>query len=384
MHSPREYFHSYLHSLDVDREHLPEAFRQRLARVLAHYGVTDLDRTPALEEAVYRVFLAQQRSASDLAVVTAVLQRWLSDEPPEHDLGPHAHEVLDRLVVATQLRFPVVGELARSARFRWFDQPLVQEARADALAGVRAELDYLTAHPDAPDHDERLDAVAAIPEPIVRFLAERLERGIPDREPMLEVLARRHYHEHELHGLRSFRTGGRPFVTCDYTLDDRPTRLVTTVAHLPELDESAGPSGFVATLAEQVAAAPPGHEAVVDLYLYWPEMPDAPDDASRGVAAGARLGRPRPAGTPGRGRGLPRWGTPGVLLHLPPGTMAASSRTTRCGVSTRWSGGGSTCGGCATSRSPGWRRRRTCCSTTAWHRTTSPTSDWWPSPRCAS
>ena len=57
----------------------------------------------------------------------------------------------------------------------------------------------------------------------MRFLAERLERGIPDREPMLEVLARRHYHEHELHGLRSFRTGGRPFVTCDYTLDDRPT-----------------------------------------------------------------------------------------------------------------------------------------------------------------
>ena len=280
VHSPREYFHSYLHSLDVDREHLPEAFRQRLARVLAHYGVTELDRTPALEEAVYRVFLAQQRSASDLAVVTAVLQHWLSDEPPEHDLGPHAHEVLDRLVVATQLRFPVVGELARSARFRWFDQPLVQEARADALAGVRTELDYLTAHPDAPDHDERLDAVAAIPEPIVRFLAERLERGIPDREPMLEVLARRHYHEHELHGLRSFRTGGRPFVTCDYTLDDRQTRLVSTVAHLPELDESAGPSGFVATLAEQVAAAPPGHEAVVDLYLYWPEMPDAPDDAS--------------------------------------------------------------------------------------------------------
>ncbi len=211
VHSPREYFHSYLHSLDVDRERLPDAFRTRLARVLAHYGVPDLDRSPALEEAVYRIFLAQQRTAADLAVVTSVLQQWLTDEPPEHDLGQQTHDVLDRLVVATQLRFPIVGELARSARFRWFDQPVTEAVRADALAGVPAELDYLISHPDAPDYAERLEAVAAIPEQVVRFLAERLERGIPEREPMLEVLARRHYREHELHDLRSF-TRGRPAV----------------------------------------------------------------------------------------------------------------------------------------------------------------------------
>ena len=39
MHSPREHFHTYLQSLDVDRGGLPEAFRARLGRVLAHYGV---------------------------------------------------------------------------------------------------------------------------------------------------------------------------------------------------------------------------------------------------------------------------------------------------------------------------------------------------------
>jgi len=285
VHSPREYFHSYLHSLDVDRERLPEAFRQRLARVLAHYGVSDLDRSPALEEAVYRVFLAQQRTAADLAVVTSVLQQWLTDGPPERDLGQQAHEVLDRLVVATQLRFPIVGELARSARFRWFDQPVSQAVRADALAGVPAELEYLISAPGAPDYAERLEAVAAIPEQIVRFLAERLEHGIPEREPMLEILARRHYREHELHDLRSFTAAGRPFVTCDYTLDDRPTRLVTTVAQLAELDGSAAPSGLVTTLAELVAAAPPGHETVVDLYLHWPGAPDSADAASASLQA---------------------------------------------------------------------------------------------------
>ncbi len=281
VHSPREYFHSYLHSLDVEREHLPEAFRERMTQVLAHYGVTDLDRTPSLEEAVYRVFLAQQRSASDLGVVTSLLQQWLSEEPPGHGLGQHAHDVLDRLVVATQLRFPVVGELARSARFRWFDQPLAREVRSDVLSGVPEELAYLTDHPDAPDHAERLEAVAAIPERIVRYLAERLTDGIPQREPMLEVLARRHYREHELHGLRSFSAGGRPFVTCDYTLDDRPTRLVTTVALMSELDGTADPHGLLSVLGEQLAAAPPGHEIVVDLYLAWPGAPDTPAEASR-------------------------------------------------------------------------------------------------------
>ena len=285
VHSPREYFHSYLHSLDVDREHLPEGFRQRLARVLAHYGVADLDRTPALEDAVYRVFLAQKRTAVDLAVVTSVLRQWLADEPPEHALGQQAHEVLDRLVVATQLRFPIVGELARSARFRWFDQPVTQTARAEALAGVPVELGYLIDHPDAVDYAERLEAVAAIPEQIVRFLAERLERGIPEREPMLEILARRHYHEHELHGLRSFTAAGRPFVTCDYTLDDRPTRLVTTVAHLAELDESVEPSGLVIALGEQITSAPADHETVIDLYLHWPGSPDTAEAASESLQA---------------------------------------------------------------------------------------------------
>ena len=51
--------------------------------------------------------------------------------------GP-VRDVLDRLVTATQLRFPVVGDLARSVRFRWFDQPLVDAERQSVLGGVAA------------------------------------------------------------------------------------------------------------------------------------------------------------------------------------------------------------------------------------------------------
>ena len=147
--------------------------------MLAHYGVTDWDRTPQLEEAVFRIFLAQQRSAPDVHLATELLQRWIAEPPPSEELAGPARDLLERLVRATQLRFPVVGDLARSTRFRWFDQPLVDEERSSVLAGVRDEVAALAADPDAPDRAERIEALAAIPEQIVRFLAERLEAGVP-------------------------------------------------------------------------------------------------------------------------------------------------------------------------------------------------------------
>jgi acetyl/propionyl-CoA carboxylase alpha subunit/acetyl-CoA carboxylase carboxyltransferase component len=275
VHSPREHFHSYLHSLDVDREHLPDGFRRRLTRALAHYGVRDLERGPVLEEAVFRIFLAQ-RTTSDL-VVLPLLRHWMAGQPPVGSAGNRAREVLDRLVQATQLRYPMVGNLARSVRFRWFDQPVVDAERSAVLAGVSAELTYLADHPDAADHGARLEALAAIPEQIVRFLAARIEHTLPQHEPMLEVLVRRHYREYELHDLRHLTAAGRPFVVADYALDERPTRLVTTIAQSPDLAEAAD---LVAAIDAQLEGAPAGQEVVVDLYLSWPDAPDSVTEAS--------------------------------------------------------------------------------------------------------
>ncbi|MGV8973596.1 MAG: biotin carboxylase N-terminal domain-containing protein [Rhodoglobus sp.] len=276
VHSPREHFHAYLHSLDVDREHLPDAFRRRLARVLAHYDVTDLERTPALEEAVFRIFLAQ-RAAFDLVVITSLLQHWMSEQPPVGHLGDQAREVLDRLVLATQLRYPMVGDLARSIRFRWFTKPLVDAERSAVLAGVDAKVNYLADHPDAADYSTRVEELAAIPERIVRFLAQRIEHGLPEREPMLEVLVRRHYRQYELHDLRRMSAAGRPFVVADYALDERPTRLVTTIAEPSELKLA---SDLVTAIDAQLEDTPAGHAAVVDLYLSWPGAPDSVTEMS--------------------------------------------------------------------------------------------------------
>ncbi|MGH3621072.1 MAG: biotin/lipoyl-containing protein, partial [Sciscionella sp.] len=55
--NPQEYLYAYLRSRDADAEGLPESFRIKLRRVLAHYGVTDPDSAPELGPALYRMFL---------------------------------------------------------------------------------------------------------------------------------------------------------------------------------------------------------------------------------------------------------------------------------------------------------------------------------------
>ncbi|RYP82836.1 fused acetyl/propionyl-CoA carboxylase subunit alpha/methylmalonyl-CoA decarboxylase subunit alpha, partial [Nocardioides guangzhouensis] len=284
VHSSREHFHTYLQSLDVERGGLPEHFSDRLGRVLRHYGVHDLERTPQLEEAVFRIFLAQQRFAPEVAIATALLGCWIAEPAPTGDLAAHVRQLLERLGRATQLRFPVVGDLARSVRFRWFDQPQVDAERTDVLAGVRDELTALAANGGLTDRAERIESLALIPEQIVKFLAERMVDGLPAKEPMLEVLARRHYREYDLHDLQSVDLqvdgAGRPFVVAEYTLDDRPTRLVSTIGTYAELAEAAG--GLATAIDERLAGRGEGHEAVVDLYLHWPE---APEDAEQASAA---------------------------------------------------------------------------------------------------
>ncbi|WP_353510766.1 carboxyl transferase domain-containing protein [Intrasporangium sp.] len=299
VHSPKEHFHTYLQSLDADRAGLPAAFRDKLARVLRHYGVTELDRTPDLEQAVFRVFLAQQRTSPEITLATSLLQRWLGEPAPAAPHDAAARETLDRLVVATQLRFPVIGDLARSVRFRWFEQPLVDAERQSVLAGVGDQLEALAAHAAAaeraggatgvsPEYTAGIDELAAIPEQIVRFLAERLDRpddSLPRHEPMLEVLTKRHYLEHELHGPHHFLANGRPFAIADYTLDDRPTHLTSTIGDIAEL---APGSDLDLSVANDVWSRVEGHDSVVDLYLRWREQPSDPEEASAALAE--RLG----------------------------------------------------------------------------------------------
>ncbi|MGH3452013.1 MAG: carboxyl transferase domain-containing protein, partial [Haloechinothrix sp.] len=271
VHSAREYFHTYLQSLDVERAGLSETFQTRLARVLSHYGVEDLERTSALEEAVFRIFLAQQRTASDVVVVTSLLQQWLVEPPPGEGLRDAVGEALEHLILATQLRFPVIGDLARGVVFRWFAQPLLRRTRAEVYAGIRGHLRYLDQHPDADDRAERITAMVASPEPLVRLLGQRIGRDGSDLGPLLEVLSRRYYRDRTLEDVRCFGSHQRPFVTSSYDLEGQRLCLLATVADFTELPEAAR---AVAEVAGELASPA---DLVIDIYLKWDEQPADPD-----------------------------------------------------------------------------------------------------------
>ena len=280
IHSDREEFHQYLKTLDVTRAGLPERFTQRLTTVLAHYGVDSTDRTPALESAVARVFAAQQRLAREVAVVIAVLERWIDEPAPADGIATVARAQLERIVRATQRRFPAVGDLARSVRFRWFDQPQVDAERDTVFAAARAEVEALAADPQAADYTARVTALAGVPEQVAHFLAERLAREVPAHEPMLEVLIRRRYSADNLSDVVPATIHGRAVLTARCRLDSRPTQLVSTLGRADELGAD-GP--IAAVVLGQLAQRAAEEEAAIGIYVLWPR-PIETDEASAELA----------------------------------------------------------------------------------------------------
>jgi acetyl/propionyl-CoA carboxylase alpha subunit/acetyl-CoA carboxylase carboxyltransferase component len=300
VHSPREFFHSYLQSLDVERAGVTEAFQARLRQVLGHYDIADLDRTPELEAAVFRIFLAQQRMSADVAVISELLRQWLAGATPAESLSERAGLTLEHLVEATQVRFPVVSDLARGVVFRWFAQPLLRRNRAEVYAAVRTELRYLDQHPDAPDRAERIQAMITGSQPLVRLIGQRIGRPGRDHAPLLEVLTRRYYGNRRLSGVAVRDVDGHRWLTAGLNTPEGVLPLVTTTVDIAALPDALHALGEVAT-----------DGVVADLYLRWEDQPDVDATAER---LGALLAEhPLPAGV--RRVVVTVAGTGGAVMH---------------------------------------------------------------------
>jgi len=287
VHSPREHFHTYLRSLDVEQEDLPGSFRERLSRALRHHGVTDLEPGGRLEEAVYRLFLAQQRAPDHIPVIAALLERWLDRSDAVTVSDPdEIGEVIDRLVSATQLRYPALGDLTRSIRFQLFEEPLIQEVHEQVHREIGEHLDRLDEDPDGADRAEHIDAMVAATEPVVRLLGARVVADSAGAEPLLEVLTRRFYKVRTLEDVQSFLREDRQFVTGNFDLRGQRLHLISTVTDfegLPAAVES------VSVLAQDVADPA---NLVVDLYVSWEDAPSETDEVAatlRGLLADAPL-----------------------------------------------------------------------------------------------
>ena len=259
--SEREHFMTYLHSLDIEREGLPRSFAAKLARAFGHYGVSDLERSPALLEAAFRLFLAHQRAADHIPVVTAVLNRLDELSGRTETLPDQLRPALDRLVVATQLRFPAVGQLARAVRYRSFDKPLLarrREAAYDEVAEIAARLDE---QPDRPDRVALMTALITCPYPLLGSVVERLEDVSLRTDSLVEAIVRRYYVIRNLRDVSATVENGLQLVTAEHGDPDDPIVVIAVASTAKRLDEATR------LISAEAASARPDSTVVAELYV---------------------------------------------------------------------------------------------------------------------
>ncbi|MBK8481340.1 MAG: hypothetical protein IPL40_09215 [Proteobacteria bacterium] len=247
--SATEYLLTYLRELDAQGESLPRDFVERLQRALQHYGVRQLERSAALEEALFRIFKAQQRLEDQLTPVYSVLQRRLDRRDTLAPLVSRGFlAVLDRLIVETQGRFPALNDLAHEVRYRYFDQPVLDRNRSRAQAEAAAQVATLARLPAGRSDEAAMQALVELPQPLTRLLFERSDEDAPGRQRvLLELLLRRHYRIRSLEHVRALGHEDGPVLAGDYPYEGQrirvlsacsePARLAQTLRALASLDE---------------------------------------------------------------------------------------------------------------------------------------------------
>jgi acetyl/propionyl-CoA carboxylase alpha subunit/acetyl-CoA carboxylase carboxyltransferase component len=260
VHSPREYFHAFLGTMDATRAGLPSGFSEKLRAAVAGYGVDGLERSPALEEALLWMFLAQQRSATLLPAVLAILGFRLDHPDVPAELRHELLETLGRVILATQLRHPVAGTLARSVRFRLFDGPLIQAGYDETLKVMREQLSFLAVTSSRRERAASMDVLVSCPLPLIRMMSA-LGTDDAERRELIEVQTRRYYQLRDLADVRCFDRQGRRLVTG--TFEQADERVIIVAAEAPTAELAGLAAAFAAAGAEVGASA----NGVADVYV---------------------------------------------------------------------------------------------------------------------
>ena len=273
--SPQEHLRTYLTTLDPERSGVPASFLDRLQRALARYGVTNLRRTAELEDALFWMYRSFLRLDEVAPAIATILQRWLV----HHDVlgpstGPHLRELLDRVTAAADGRFATVADLAREVRFRYVDEPLLEQARATVYAEMDRELDALAADPSRDDRDERIQRIVWCHQPMRARLRDRYrDADGPMQDLLLEINVRRFYRIRDLDRVVTRQVDGLRLVETSFPHDGRTYRLVAGFGPLSQLERIATAVAGSVTVAD-------GEELVVDLSLWRPEARMGIDELS--------------------------------------------------------------------------------------------------------
>jgi acetyl/propionyl-CoA carboxylase alpha subunit/acetyl-CoA carboxylase carboxyltransferase component len=258
---PREYFNSFLRSLDPEREGLPEWFTERLTRAVGHYGVVGLEPGPRLVDALRCIYIAERRRDEQVPLVAGLLER-VGTTAIEQDAA--LRDSLDHLIEATHRRYSPLASLARTVRHRCFDRPYIEAARGEVSASMKAIAARLVDDPQTFD-PERLEPLVSCPLPLLPILAEHDALGAPPtRAPLLDVLTRRYYTIRDLGPSRIVDVDGHEVLLAEYTRSSRVVHVAAVACERTDLTPA------LAAVAATTGSVGPPDTIVVDVYLAQP------------------------------------------------------------------------------------------------------------------
>ena len=248
----RDHFNSYLRSLDPEAEGVPQWYCDRLLRALAHYGVTDLEPSDRLRDAVHRIFVSRQRRAEQLEIVATLL-----DDPAS---SPALRSTLDHVIDATRRRSPAIAAMSRAVRYRLFDRPLVESARTATSDTMKASVDAVVRGLDA--HGHEVERLIACPLPLVPILAgDDVFATTETPERLVEILVRRYYRIRDLGPVGTSAVGDRRVCRAMYVHRERRVHVLALRATLDELSDALD---VLAGIASDVSAS---DTVVIDVFM---------------------------------------------------------------------------------------------------------------------
>ena len=228
--STEAYLFQFLRVLDIGGADMPAEFIQTLQRALAHYGITSLQRSTDLEEALLWIYKSHQKSDQQIAPVLGVLQRRLT-QAGDHPrwASDNFHTLLDRMISMSRELFPAINDLARELRYRSYEQPFFEHARQQVYAKMEEHLDYLAEHPDAQDVQQHLRVLVECPQPLASLFAGRFPTAsMALRQLMMQAITSRYY-SRRLTNFRTLAIDGHCFTRAEY--EDEGKRLHVFMAY---------------------------------------------------------------------------------------------------------------------------------------------------------
>ncbi|NNE19829.1 MAG: ATP-grasp domain-containing protein, partial [Myxococcales bacterium] len=178
-HTAEEYLFTFLRDLVVRREEeLPASFVSKLRRAIGHYGLAELERNAELQGVLFRICKGNKRIDEQVAPVLSLLQSRLDNVARLRDTaGDGFRELLSRMIIETQDRYPAIHDLARELQYYYFERPIQERVEEETLTKADQILADLVSDPHGPGRAARIAELVAIPLPLKGFMSRRLERA---------------------------------------------------------------------------------------------------------------------------------------------------------------------------------------------------------------